>query len=141
MKSKLGLSLALLLGLTPLCSQAGGGAEMAPAHRYEHSLHTISLAEAEALLAQKDVYFFDVNTLELWAEGYIPGAVYFNVDNWKTLLPEDKAARMVFYCANRLCNASEIAAHQVMKLGYTNVMQMHDGIYGWRLSGRSIEKP
>ena len=44
---------------------------------------------------------FDVNTLELWAEGYIPGAVFFNVGNWKKLLPKDKNTLIVFYCANR----------------------------------------
>ncbi len=120
---------------------AGSGGDMGPAHRYEHHLRTITLVQAEELLGLPDVTFYDVNTLEIWAEGYLPGAIYFNVDNWKTLLPEDKEAVMVFYCANRLCNASEIAAHQVMKLGYTNVLQMHDGIYGWRLSGREIEKP
>ena len=32
-------------------------------------------------------------------------------------------------------------AYEVMKLGYTNVMQMPDGIYGWKLSGRKFERP
>ncbi len=48
---------------------------------------------------------------------------------------------MVFYCANRLCTASNVAAREVMKLGYTDVRQMPDGIYGWRISGRPIERP
>ncbi len=133
--------LASVLGVFPVICHGGSGGDMGPAHRYEHQLQTITLAQGEELLGLPDVTFYDVNTLEIWSEGYIPGAIYFNVDNWKTLLPKDKEAVMVFYCANRLCNASEIAAHQVMKLGYTNVLQMHDGIYGWRLSGRAIEKP
>ncbi|GIU43515.1 rhodanese-like domain-containing protein [Shewanella algidipiscicola] len=141
MKQCVGMILAAMMasGIAPC--YAGGGGEMAPATYHEIKLNTISLLEAEHLLKQGGVYFFDVNTLELWAEGFIPGAVYFNVDNWKALLPKDKDAVMVFYCANRLCNASEIAAREVMKLGYTQVRQMHDGIYGWRLSGRATEKP
>ncbi|KPZ69229.1 MULTISPECIES: rhodanese-like domain-containing protein [Shewanella] len=137
----IGVAIAVMLGVTGFNANAGSGGDFGPAHQYEHTLQTISLAQGEALLEQPEVLFFDVNTLELWGEGYIPGATYFNVSNWKELLPENKQTYMVFYCANRLCNASEIAAHEVMKLGYSNVMQMHDGIYGWRLSGRAVEMP
>jgi len=142
MKKALG---RILVTLTLIASStnclAGGGSEMAPAPHYEYQLNTITMREAATLVGKEGVYFFDVNTLELWAEGYIPGAVYFNVKDWKKLLPESKDAVMVFYCANRLCNASEIAARQVMKLGYTEVRQMPDGIYGWRLANRVTEKP
>ncbi|MEC4728020.1 rhodanese-like domain-containing protein [Shewanella sp. D64] len=142
MKKALG---QILVSLSLIASSAmclaGGGSEMGPAHRYEHQLNTISMMEAQTLVGKKGVYFFDVNTLELWAEGYIPGAIYFNVKDWKKLLPVNKDAVMVFYCANRLCNASEIAAHEALKLGYTGVRQMPDGIYGWRLANRVTEKP
>ena len=57
------------------------------------------------------------------------------------LLPKDKNAPLVFYCANRLCSSSEIAAYEVMKLGYTNVIQIPDGIYGWKLSGHKSDRP
>ena len=98
-------------------------------------------AQAEQLFMEPGVRIFDVNTLELWAEGYIPGAVFFNVGNWKKLLPKDKNTLIVFYCANRLCSSSQIAAYETMKLGYTNVWQMPDGIYGWKLTGRQVELP
>ncbi|MBR9728793.1 rhodanese-like domain-containing protein [Shewanella intestini] len=135
------LGTLLILVSSSHCFAGGGGSEMAPAPRYEHQLNTITMQEVAMLVGKKDVYFFDVNTLELWAEGFIPGAVYFNVKDWKKLLPKNKDAQMIFYCANRLCNASEIAARMVMKLGYTNVRQMPDGIYGWRLANRVTEKP
>ena len=142
MKKALGQILVILTLVASSAScLAGGGSEMAPAPRYEHQLNTITMREAQMLLEQGGVTFFDVNTLELWAEGFIPGAIYFNVKDWKKLLPENKETPMVFYCANRICNASEIAARAVMKLGYTNVKQMPDGIYGWRLSNRVTEKP
>ncbi|QQX80693.1 rhodanese-like domain-containing protein [Shewanella sp. KX20019] len=142
MKKALG---QILVTFTLLASAAtcfaGGGSEMAPAPRYEHQLNTITMREVDSLLGQEGVYFYDVNTLELWAEGFIPGAIYFNVKDWKKLLPKNKDAEMIFYCANRLCNASEIAAHAAMKMGYSNVRQMPDGIYGWRLSNRVTERP
>ncbi len=59
---------------------------------------------------ESGVPFFDVNTLEIWTQGYIPGAKFFNVRNWKDLLPKDKGKTIVFYCVNRLCTASEMAA-------------------------------
>ncbi|USD38166.1 rhodanese-like domain-containing protein [Ferrimonas sp. SCSIO 43195] len=137
----MGILVVALLSMAPLSLMAGGADEIRPAEEFRQELNFISMQEAELLVGRKDVYFFDVNTLELWAEGFIPGAVHFFTEDWKSLLPEDKDAQLIFYCANRLCNASEIAAYAVMKMGYTNVRQMPDGIYGWRMSGRVVEKP
>lgn len=122
-------------------SLAGGGDEMSEAPYQEIQLNPISMREAETLVGKEGVYFFDVNTLEIWAEGFIPGAVFFNVHNWRDLLPKNKDALMVFYCANPMCTMSNLAARETMKLGYTNVRHMADGIYGWRMSRRPTEKP
>ncbi len=119
---------------------AGDGGEPVEAPVYDELLNQISMREAE-MLWESGVPFFDVNTLEIWTQGYIPGAKFFNVRNWKDLLPKDKGKTIVFYCVNRLCTASEMAAREVMKLGYTDVRQMPDGIEGWKLSGRKIERP
>ena len=119
---------------------AGGGGEPVEAPVYDELLNQFSMREAE-MLWESGVPFFDVNTLEIWTQGYIPGAKFFNVRNWKDLLPKDKGKTIVFYCVNRLCTASEMAAREVMKLGYTDVRQMPDGIEGWKLSGRKIERP
>ncbi|MGL5728695.1 MAG: rhodanese-like domain-containing protein [Plesiomonas sp.] len=120
---------------------AGAGDEMSEAPYQEIELNPISMREAETLVGKEGVYFFDVNTLEIWAEGFIPGAVFFNVHNWRDLLPKNKDAVMVFYCANPMCTMSNLAARETMKLGYTGVRHMADGIYGWRMSGRKTEKP
>ncbi len=134
------ISVSLLVVInTPVL--AGGGGDLTLAPVYDVQLNPISMREAESLVGKEGVYFFDVNTMELWAEGYIPGAVYFNVKNWKELLPKNKDAVMVFYCANTLCTSSAMAARETVKIGYTGVRHMSDGIYGWRLSGRPTEKP
>ncbi|MBY5920645.1 rhodanese-like domain-containing protein [Ferrimonas balearica] len=133
--------LALATALATPAALAGAGGEMRPAPTYDTEITFLSMAQAEQRLGQPGVLFYDVNVLEIWADGYIPGAIHFFVDNWKELLPENKDAEMIFYCANRLCNASEIAAHAVKAMGYTNVSQMPDGIFGWKMSGRVTEKP
>lgn len=141
MKSKI-LQAAMIsfLCLYPQINFAGGGGEPVEAPVYDELLNQISMREAE-MLWQDGIPFYDVNTLEVWTQGYIPGAKFFNVRNWKKLLPENKDQTMVFYCVNKLCTASEMAAREVMKLGYTDVRQMPDGIEGWKLSGRKVERP
>ncbi|WP_408634210.1 rhodanese-like domain-containing protein [Paraferrimonas haliotis] len=101
----------------------------------------ISLREASTLVGREDITFYDVNTLEIWADGHVPGSVYFNVKRWKRLLPENKDATLIFYCANQLCDSSREAAVSTMELGYTNVFHMADGIWGWRQRGYPIERP
>lgn len=140
MPKKLLMIAAGLLGLSHF-AMAGGADEIAPAQDYRFELNFITMQEAETYVGNKDVQFYDVNVLELWAEGFIPGAIHFFVEDWERLLPKDKNKTLIFYCANRLCNASELAAYAVMKKGYTNVYQMPDGIFGWRMSGRPVELP
>ncbi|WP_028117725.1 rhodanese-like domain-containing protein [Ferrimonas senticii] len=138
------LIFSLLLSLFVGVSQpavAGAGDEMVAADDFRFELNIINMHEAEQYVGNPDVLFYDVNTLELWSEGFIPNAIHFFVEDWERLLPEDKNKLMIFYCANRLCNASELAAYAVMKKGYTNVRQMPDGIFGWRMSGRQVELP
>mgnify|MGYP001406893965 CR=1 FL=1 len=96
------------LCLYPQINFAGGGGEPVEAPVYDELLNQISMREAE-MLWQAGIPFYDVNTLEVWTQGYIPGAKFFNVRNWKKLLPENKDQTMVFYCVNKLCTASEMA--------------------------------
>ena len=75
-----GLAACAALAL-PLSAFAGGDAPIEAAPAYERAIHKISIYEAEELLGQPEVTFYDVNTLEIWADGYIPGAIFFNVGN------------------------------------------------------------
>lgn len=134
------LALGLSLATTALCAYAGANGEIEPAPVYDEVINQISMREAE-MLHEEGVQFYDVNEVELWAKGFIPGAIFFNVNDWKKLLPEDKSTTIVFYCVDPLCTSSEMAAREVMKLGYTDVRQMPEGITGWRRSNRPIELP
>lgn len=81
------------LCLYPQINFAGGGGEPVEAPVYDELLNQISMREAE-MLWQAGIPFYDVNTLEVWTQGYIPGAKFFNVRNWKKLLPENKDQTM-----------------------------------------------
>ncbi|ACR70769.1 rhodanese-like domain-containing protein [Edwardsiella ictaluri] len=128
---------AILMALT-IISGTVCAADMPAPEAHEPSV--ISMRAAEALLGKPNVYFLDANTPEIWQQGHIPGAIYINQDNWPALLPTDRQATLIFYCANRLCMASYDAAGTAMALGYRQVFHMVDGIFGWITSGRTIEK-
>ncbi|GAA4900050.1 rhodanese-like domain-containing protein [Ferrimonas pelagia] len=101
----------------------------------------ISLREAHAIWESGKALFFDVNTPELWDDGHVPGATFINTADWESKLPEEKDQLMVFYCANRMCLASDYAAEAAWELGYTNIKLMPDGIYNWRRDGYPFEVP
>ena len=84
----LGFAAGMLLAGAAL---AGGDGPMVEAPVYKEDLIQISIPEAE-VLKSKGWKFYDVNTLEIWADGFIPGATFFNVQDWKKLLPADKNA-------------------------------------------------
>ena len=48
-------------------------------------------------------------------------------------LPADRDAEVVLYCKSG--RMSEIAARQLVKLGYTNVKQLRGGMIAWQRAG------
>ena len=55
----------------------------------------------------------------------------------ETLIP-DKAAPIVLYCGGGFRSA--LAADNLQKMGYTNVISMDGGIRAWREAGYPLEK-
>jgi rhodanese-related sulfurtransferase len=74
--------------------------------------------------------------------GVIPGAVLLSsTSEFKlTELPADKATKLVFYCANASCKASDSAARRAQEAGYT-VTVLNEGIMGWKKAGQANAKP
>ena len=86
----------------------------------------------------KTVHIYDANNAETRTKyGAIPGAVMLSSskDYDLSLLPKDKKASLVFYCANEKCMASHKAAERAVKAGYTQVTVLSDGIMGWQNAG------
>jgi rhodanese-related sulfurtransferase len=73
--------------------------------------------------------------------GKIPGATlltdYQSFD--KSELPEDKAAKLIFYCSNTQCGASHASAKVAMAEGYKDVHVLPAGIMGWKEAGQKTE--
>lgn len=108
---------------------------------------SIHVKDLETLLSTKTakVFIFDANTESTRSKvGIIPGAQLLpSASDYKveTLLPKEKNASLVFYCANEQCTASHTAAERAMKAGYKDVSVMVDGIYGWKDAGKTMAKP
>ncbi|HIJ86218.1 MAG TPA: sulfurtransferase [Desulfuromonadales bacterium] len=97
-------------------------------------------ADVEKLVAQgpeKGKYvLFDSRPLPRFQEGFIPTAVNFPYPAFDKLadklLPKDKNALIIFYCAGPTCNMSPGSADKAKKLGYTNLKVYKDGMPAWQ---------
>ena len=78
----------------------------------------------------------DVREDNEWARGHLPGAVHLGKGiierDIETAVP-DKSAPLVLYCGGGFRSA--LAADNLQKMGYTNVISMDGGIRGWREKG------
>jgi len=102
----------------------------------------IKINELKSAIAAKSVSVIDANGTDSYRQGHIPGAIDFAASKNKLaeLLPKEKNALVVAYCAGPKCNAYEAAAKAAQKLGYTNVKHLTAGISGWKEAGERMEK-
>jgi rhodanese-related sulfurtransferase len=100
------------------------------------------LQESRVDTTQKTVVFDANNETTRQNDGVIPGAVLLKSfkDYKLTVLPAQKDANVVFYCANEQCMASHKAAERAANAGYANVYVMGDGIQGWKKAGKPTNK-
>jgi rhodanese-related sulfurtransferase len=108
------------------------------------AVNEMTVPQVVELAKAGKVTLVDANLTEYRAKhGVIPGAVLltsYNEYNVGKELPQDRAAKLVFYCANRKCAASHFAASRAVEAGYTDVSLMPDGLHGWRISGQPLVK-
>lgn len=76
-----------------------------------------------------------------WAKGHVPGAIHLGKgvierDIEKTI--PDRSAPVVLYCGGGFRSA--LAADNLQKMGYTNVISMDGGWRGWTESGYPVTK-
>jgi rhodanese-related sulfurtransferase len=76
-----------------------------------------------------------------WANGHLPGAIHMGKgvierDIEKTI--PDHSAPVVLYCGGGFRSA--LAADNLQKMGYTNVLSMDGGWRGWTESGYPVTK-
>ncbi|MDB6126722.1 MAG: Rhodanese-related sulfurtransferase [Verrucomicrobia bacterium] len=128
MKKLVALFCSLLLGVAAYAAAA--------------KVADISHDELTAAVASKSAVILDVNGTDSYKTGHIPGAIDYvaHRDQLAAMLPADKTALVVAYCANPACHAYAMAADAAVDLGYTNVKHYAPGIAGWKKSGAPVEK-
>lgn len=84
---------------------------------------------------------FDVREESEYAAGHVPGAKWLGKGiierDIETVVP-DPDTEMVLYCGGGFRSA--LAADNLQKMGYTNVISMDGGFRGWQESGFEVTK-
>lgn len=103
------------------------------------SYSDVSVDDLKNLLTKKDFLLINVH---IPYEGNLPetdlSIPYDQIDLNITKLPADKKAKIVLYC--RSGRMSTIAAEEMVRLGYTHIMNLKGGMNAWENAGLRIEK-
>ena len=97
-------------------------------------VNEISLDDVKAKLARGETFLLvDVREDSEYAADHLPGAVHLGKGiierDIENRVP-DPATPLVLYCGGGFRSA--MAADNLQKMGYTNVLSMQGGIRGWR---------
>lgn len=92
---------------------------------------------------KEDFALVEVLGPETFAEFHIPGAVNVPVDDTfedgiQKVAP-DKNKLAVVYCRDIECHASAKAVRRMELLGYTKVLEFHNGKNGWKAQRLPVE--
>jgi rhodanese-related sulfurtransferase len=83
----------------------------------------------------------DVREESEWQNDHLPGATHMSkgvIERDVEKKVPDLNAEMVLYCGGGFRSA--LAADNLQKMGYTNVMSMDGGVRGWREKGYPMTK-
>jgi rhodanese-related sulfurtransferase len=105
-------------------------------------IREVTIDEVKAKLDRKEKFLLiDVREESEYAADHLPGAVHLG----KGIIERDVEARvpdpntpMVLYCGGGFRSA--LAADNLQKMGYTQVLSMDGGIRSWREKGFALTK-
>ena len=70
-----------------------------PARSASVEYGSLDVEAVAKMLGAPDVRIYDANPRDVFEENHLPGAVHIGKQRLEPLLPADKSARLVFYCA------------------------------------------
>jgi len=133
------ISALVLFALANVACDRGGASGSGSGSADQAAPREISVQQASALLRDHRATAIDANSDETRRRfGVIPNAVLLTSSSEYPLsqLPADHAAKLVFYCANTRCSASDEAAERAVAAGYAEVHVLRAGIAGWKEAGQ-----
>ncbi len=94
---------------------------------------------AQRLNNNEQLILIDVREDHEWQQGHIPTAIHMGRgvierDIEKTI--PDKDTEIILYCGGGF--RSVLAAYNIQKMGYTNVISMDGGVRDWQNSGYKL---
>ena len=102
----------------------------------------LNVEQVKAKLDKKESFLLvDVREESEWAKDHLPGAVHLGKGIIERDIEQrvpDTAAAIVLYCGGGFRSA--LAADNLQKMGYTNVISMDGGIRDWRDKGYPLQK-
>ncbi|PJE62686.1 rhodanese-like domain-containing protein [Candidatus Roizmanbacteria bacterium CG10_big_fil_rev_8_21_14_0_10_39_6] len=89
----------------------------------------------KAIDTKEDISIIDVRTPQEFSKGNIPGSINIPVEQIEKVesIFTDKSKRIYVYCLSG--SRSVYAVSSMMKLEYSNVLDMKSGLLAWRSSG------
>ena len=103
------------------------------------SYQNVTPTELKTMLESKDFMLVNVH---IPFAGNIPGTdlsiPYNEIESNLSQLPADKGAKVVLYCSSG--RMSEMAAEELVSMGYTNVWNLKGGMADWQQAGFELEK-
>lgn len=106
-----------------------------------NSFKSATAEEVKALLNKgENLILLDVRSPEEYTRSRIEGSInlpYEMVESKIGKLVPDKKTKIVVYCLSG--SRSNIAAQNLIVLNYSNVIDMANGLMGWRLKGLPLE--
>ena len=108
----------------------------------KQNIRETTVAEVSARLAKGDKFHFvDVREDDEWRAGHARGAVHIGKGvierDIETKIP-NQSDEIILYCGGGFRSA--LAAEQLQRMGYKNVVSMDGGMRGWREAGLPEEK-
>lgn len=106
------------------------------------NIREVTVDDVKAMLDRGEKFHLvDVREESEWAKDHLPGAIHLGKGVIERDIEErlpDTSATIVLYCGGGYRSA--LAANNLRKMGYENVLSMDGGIRGWRDKNYPLSK-